>query len=107
MRILFDECVHSRFRTCFPSYDSQTARYAGLAGLKNGALLAAAETAGFDVLITIDRNMEYQQNLALRKIAILVVYARSNTMNDLRLHVPACLAALESIRPGQLVKIAA
>jgi hypothetical protein len=48
MRILIDECIDERFRNSFPGHDCQTSRYAGLAGLKNGDLLVAAETAGFE-----------------------------------------------------------
>jgi aryl-alcohol dehydrogenase-like predicted oxidoreductase len=62
MRILIDECIDERFRNSLPEHDCQTARYAGLAGLKNGDLLTAAETAKFDVLLTMDQGIEYQQN---------------------------------------------
>ena len=55
MRVLIDECIDERFRNSFPGHDCQTARYAGLAGLKNGDLLIAAEAAGFDVFVTMDR----------------------------------------------------
>ncbi len=63
MRILIDECIDERFRNALPSHDCQTARYAGLAGLKNGDPLDAAETARFDVFLTVDQGIEYQQNL--------------------------------------------
>jgi hypothetical protein len=62
MRILLDECIDERFRNSFPSHDCQTARYAGLAGLQNGDLLAEAEAAKFDIFVTVDRGIEYQQN---------------------------------------------
>jgi len=78
MRVLIDECIDERFRNSFPAHDCQTARYAGLAGLKNGDLLVAAETAGFDIFVTVDRGIEYQQNLTGRNIAI-VVCSRSRT----------------------------
>jgi hypothetical protein len=64
MRLLIDECVDERLRLLFPGHDCQTARFANLAGLKNGLLLEAAESAGFDVLITVDQNIPDQQNLA-------------------------------------------
>lgn len=70
MRILIDECMDERFRNSLPGHDCQTARYAGLAGLKNGELLTAAETAGFEVFLTVDQGIEYQQNLITRKLAI-------------------------------------
>jgi hypothetical protein len=55
MRILLDECVDERLRHFFHEHDCQTARFAGFAGLKNGALLIAAEAAGFEVIVTVDQ----------------------------------------------------
>jgi hypothetical protein len=78
MRILIDECIDERFRNSLPGHDCQTARYAGLAGLKNGELLIAAETAKFNVFLTVDQGFEYQQNLTARKIAIIIFHAKSN-----------------------------
>jgi len=72
MRVLIDECIDERFRNSFPGHDCQTARYAGLAGLKNGDLLTAAETAGFEIFITVDQGIAYQQNLTGRNISVIV-----------------------------------
>jgi predicted nuclease of predicted toxin-antitoxin system len=105
MRILVDECIDERFRNSFPAHDCQTARYAGLTGLKNGDLLTAAETAGFDVFLTVDQGFEYQQNLTARKLAIVIFRAKSNRLKDLLPLVPACLAHMKSIQPGQIVTI--
>ncbi len=106
MRILIDECFDERFRNSLPGHDCQTARYAGLAGLENGELLIAAETAKFDVFLTVDQGIEYQQNLTGRNIAIIIFRAKSNRLKDLLSLVPACLARIKSIQPGQIVKIA-
>ena len=81
MRILLDECVNQRLRNYLPGHTCQSAQYAGLVGLKNGELLAAAESAGFDVLLTVDRGFQYQQNLRGRKIAMIVLEAVSATMD--------------------------
>jgi hypothetical protein len=51
--VVIDECIDERFRNSLPEHDCQTARYAGLAGLKNGDLLTAAETAKFDVFLAV------------------------------------------------------
>ena len=107
MRILIDECIDERFRLSFPAHDCQTSRYAGLAGLKNGDLLVAAEAAGFDVFLTVDRGIEYQQNLTGRSIAIVILHAKSNRLADLLELVPASLACIGSIRSGQIVRIGA
>ena len=105
MRILIDECIDERFRNSFSNHDCQTARYAGLAGLQNGELLTAAETAKFDVFLTVDQGIEYQQNLAGRSIAISIFRTKSNRLKDLLPHVSVCLAHIESIQPGEIVRI--
>jgi len=105
MRILIDECLDERFRNYLPGHDCQTARYAGLAGLSNGELLVAAETARFDVFLTADQGIEYQQNLTGRNIAIIIFRTKSNRLRDLLPHAPACLVQIESIQPGQVLKI--
>jgi len=105
MRVLIDECIDERFRNSLPAHDCQTARYAGLAGLKNGELLIAAETAKFDVFLTVDQGIGYQQNLTGRNIAIIIFRAKSNRLKDLLPHARACLACIESIQPGQIVRI--
>jgi len=77
---------------------------AGWAGKKNGELLSLAETA-FDALITVDTNLRYQQNLAGRKIAIVVFQSSSNRLDHLRQYFPACVRAIEKIKPGEIVPI--
>ena len=105
MRLLIDECVDERLRFLFPDHDCQTARFANLAGLKNGDLLEAAETAGFDVLITVDQSIPAQQNLTGRKISLLILSGPTNRLRDLELLVPAVLSALHSIGRGDAVRI--
>ena len=61
MRILLDECVDQRLRLLFIGHDCRTAGYAKLSGLKNGELLTAAEAAGFEALVTTDRDIPHQQ----------------------------------------------
>jgi len=105
MRVLLDECVHEGLRNYLAGHDSQTARYAGFAGLENGELLNAAESAGFDVILTVDRGFEYQQNLEHRKIAVIIFCGKSVLLEDLVPLVPGCLAHLDSLRPGQIIQI--
>jgi len=83
MRVLIDECIDERLRNSLPEHHCQTVRYAGLAGQKNGELLVAAETAKFDVSLTVDQGIEYQQNLAGRNIAIIIFRTKSNRLKDL------------------------
>jgi hypothetical protein len=83
-----------------------TVQRRGWASLKNGKLLALA-AGEFDVLLTADKGMEYQQNPVTLPVAILIVLARSNRIEDLAPAVPAILAALAELRPRTLKKIAA
>jgi hypothetical protein len=83
---------------------SSTVQEAGFAGKRNGELLALAEQA-FDLFLTLDKNLRYQQNLEGRKIAILIVQAKSNRIADVRPYVPACLVAVQTIHPGQIVEV--
>jgi hypothetical protein len=105
MRVLIDECIDERFRNYLPGHDCHTARYAGMAGLSNGELLTAAENARFDVFLTADQGIEHQQNLTGRDIAIIIFRTKSNRLRDLLPHVPACLTHIDSIQPGQIIRI--
>jgi hypothetical protein len=98
MGLLIDECVDEDLRLLFPGHDCQTARFAKLAGLKNGRLLEAAEAAGFDVLITVDQSIPNQQNLAGLNIALLILCGPTNRLRDLELLVPAAVSALHRAR---------
>lgn len=105
MRILLDECVDRQLRNYLPGHESQTARYAGFGGLENGELLDAAEAAKFDVLLTVDRGFEYQQNLTHRNIAIIIFCGKSVLLEDLTPLMETCLDYLKSIQPGQVIRI--
>jgi hypothetical protein len=105
MRILLDECIPQKLKKSLTGHTCRTVPEQGLAGKKNGELLIAAEQFGFEVFLTIDRGVEYEQNLQARLLAIIIVYAKSNRLGDLLPHVPAIQGALTSIRPGQLVKV--
>jgi predicted nuclease of predicted toxin-antitoxin system len=105
MKILLDECLPRKFRNHFPNHDSQTVPEALLAGKKNGELLALAENQRFDIFMTVDKGIAYEQNLAGRKIAILILRAKSNRLIDLVPLLDSCQNAMRSIRPGEIVRI--
>jgi predicted nuclease of predicted toxin-antitoxin system len=105
MRVLLDECLDEGLRHHFTGHACQTCRYAGLTGLANGALLAAADQAGFDVMITVDQNMPNQQSLRGRSISLLVVRARTTNLDDLLILMPDVLGALEILKPGEVVLV--
>jgi predicted nuclease of predicted toxin-antitoxin system len=106
MRVLIDECAPSALRQMLSQrgHDCRTVQEQGWSGIKNGDLLNLAENI-FDVLITIDTNLRYQQNLTGRKIAILLLVARSNRLEVLSAHFPACAQALETIQPAEFVVV--
>ena len=106
MRILLDESVPGRLGTLLTGHSTITVQGRGWTSIKNGKLLALAADE-FDVLLTADKGMEYQQNLATLPISILVVLARSNRIEDLAAAVPAILVALAELPPRMLRKLAA
>ena len=81
-RVLLDHCVPKAVRSFLTGFDVVTAYQAGWSDLANGALLAKVEESGFDLFVTADQNLRYQQNLAGRKVAILLL--PTNTLNELR-----------------------
>jgi len=100
MRLLLDECVPRKLKSFFVAagHDCETAREAGYGGMANGELLAQAELL-FDVLITSDRNLRYQQNFKGRVIAILVLAAHSNDiLNNLFLTLLRRLSQSRQVR---------
>jgi predicted nuclease of predicted toxin-antitoxin system len=106
MRILLDESVPGRLGPLLTGHSVVTVQYRGWASIKNGKLLALA-AGEFDVLLTADKGMEYQQNLATLPVSVLIVLARSNRIEDLAKAVPAILSALTELKPRTLRKVAA
>jgi hypothetical protein len=105
MRVLLDECVPRKLKSSLAGHECRTVPEEGLAGKRNGELLALAEGAGFNVFLSVDRGFEFQQNLRSRQIAVLLVRARSSRLADLLPHVPEILERLESLRPGEVVRV--
>jgi len=85
-------------------HECETVRDAGFSGKENGELIGFAEKK-FEVLITIDKNIRHRQNIAGRNVAILIIHAASNDLDDIRPHVPQALVALKAIKPGQIVEV--
>jgi|SRR5437870_10244199 len=106
MRLLLDECTPRRIRRDFIGHTVHTVEDAGLKGLENGDLLNAAAGV-YEVLITLDRNIPYQQNIADLPIAVLILAGRRNSYAHLKRLLPRALVVLETIKSGQVVEIAA
>ena len=105
MKILLDECVPQQLCKSFGNDNCYAAHSAGFGGKKNGELLKLAEEAGFDVLITVDRGLLYQQSLSGRKLSVVIFHTKSNKLADLLPYIGSCLEALSQIQPGQFVRI--
>ena len=107
MRILLDECVPRPIRRELTGHDVRTIREMGWAGKKNGELLALMAGTGFEVLLTVDQNLRYQQNLAASGVAVVVMAAPTNRLADLLPLIPSVEATLGKIQPGHVVEIRA
>ena len=103
MKVLIDENLPRKLASHLKGHECRTVAECGWAGKKNGELLSLA-VPEFDVLLTLDKNIPYQQDLKLGRIAILIVRAASNRIQDLPPVIPECLAGLRSIKPGQVVR---
>ena len=103
-RILLDECIDRRLVREIIGHDVYTSPEMGWAGLNNGELLSNAEK-DFDVFLTVDRNLAFQQNLPKFEIAVLVLHGRTNRLQDLIPLVPKIYEALNNPQPGIAVTI--
>ena len=104
MRILLDESLPRDLRNELTGHVVTTVREAGWAGLTNGQLMAQAH-GKFDVLIPADRNLEYQQNLSALPVAVVVLAAPTNKLEDLRPLVPELLKRLGSLAANTLIRV--
>lgn len=100
MKILLDECLDRRLARDITGHEVKTVPQMGWATSKNGELLALAEKE-FDIFVTVDRNLSFQQHLPRYNIAIIVLRARSNRLHDLRPLVPKLLDMLPMARRGK------
>lgn len=105
MKLLLDENLPQPLRHDLVGHDCSTVTHMGWNGVENGALLALAANAGFDALLTKDENLRYQQNLANLPLAVVVLRAPSNRIDDLRPLVPALLTALAFLAPCQITEV--
>jgi predicted nuclease of predicted toxin-antitoxin system len=106
VRVLLDECVDWRLSRDIVGHDVKTAHQMGWTTIKNGELLSLA-AEHFDVFVTVDRNLAFQQNVAALPIAVIVLRAKSNRLADLKSLVPSLLAAIDTIKRGAVELIGA
>ena len=101
MKVLVDECIDWRLLRDLVGVDAKTVKQMGWSETVNGALLRLAEKT-FDVFLTVDRNLSYQQNIVSLDIAIAVLRARTNRLQDLRPLIPELLRILPKLSPGDV-----
>ena len=104
MKVLLDECVPRKLRRELPEHEVLTVTERGWSGIKNGNLLALA-TPEFDVFLTVDQNLKYQQNLKNFSIAIILLVARNNRFKTLLPLMPEVREALNRITKGSFIRI--
>jgi predicted nuclease of predicted toxin-antitoxin system len=106
MKVLLDECIDWRLSRDLTGHDVKTARQMGWSSIKNDELLALA-AAEFDVFVTVDRNLSFQQNLIALPIAVVVLQSKSNRLADLRVLVPDLLKAFGTVQRGMAIFVGA
>ena len=106
MRLLPGESVPVQLRNLLVGHDVQTVRGIGWDSKSNGELLVLARDE-FDAFITLDQNLEHQQNITERDIPIIKLVARRSRIDYLELLVPKMLEALPNLKPGQVIRIEA
>ena len=104
MRIILDECVDPRLKAAFVGHEVRTVAEMGWKGYKNGRLLNLCD-GRFEVFVTLDQNLEFQQNLKRRKIAFLVMVVPDNKLSSYRPIFDQLREAVESISPSQVMRV--
>ena len=105
MRILLDENLNWRLEQFLPGHNCSSVPRIGWAGIKNGQLLQQAAAAGFEVLISMDESLGNQHNLANVGLAIVLLRAPTNRLQDTSPLMPQVLALLANLRPGDIVSV--
>jgi predicted nuclease of predicted toxin-antitoxin system len=104
MKILIDECLNWRLAHALTGHYSVSVQKMGWSGLKNGTLLALAEKE-FDVFLTGDRNLSFQQNIIQYKIAVVVLHASSTQLHHTLPLIEKVINIMPSLKPGQVVDL--
>ena len=105
MKVLIDECLPRRLKNHLTEHDCLTVPEAGLAGKRNGELISLAEQQKYEIFLTMDKGVEYEQNVRALSLAIIILRARSNRLADLVPYVSDCLEQMKSIKPGEVVRV--
>jgi hypothetical protein len=104
MRIILDECLPRKLKNDIVGHDVSTVTEIGWTSVRNGRLLSLAE-AMFDILLTVDRNMEYQQDISSYQLTLIVLLSPDNKRQTLRLLVPDLLDLLPTVESGKVYHV--
>jgi hypothetical protein len=105
MKILLDENLPRALRNEIADHAVSTVQQMGWSGTKNGLLLQLAAAEAFDALIILDSGLEHQQNLSALPLAVIILSAASNDIEDLRPVLPRLREALSNLKPKTLVRV--
>ena len=104
MRVLLDECVDVRLAASLATVEVRTVADQGWLGISNGQLLALA-AGDFDVFVTVDRNLPFQQHLPKFDIAVILLQAKTNRIADLIALVPELVSVMPNAKSGVVTPI--
>jgi predicted nuclease of predicted toxin-antitoxin system len=104
MRVLLDECLPRKLKREFTEHEATTVPEMGWAGKKNGELMRLM-TGQFEVFVTIDQNLTYQQNLSNAAVAVVMLAAPDNRLKTLKPLIPQVQETLKTIKPGDIVRV--
>ncbi len=105
MKILLDEDLPRQLRRFFPDHEVFTIQWMGWQGKENGELLLLMEKENFDVFLTADKNLRYQQNLSGSRVAVILLQVSRLRIEELEPLVPEILRRLDFVKPGQFYEI--
>lgn len=105
MRVLLDEQLPRRLARELTGHNVRTVQQVGWSGLKNGELLGRAADDGFEVFLTADQNLQFQQNISRARLGVVVLVASSNKLVDLLPLVPRALEAISRCAAGQVIRV--
>lgn len=105
MRLLLDECVPRPLKSDLLGHDVHTVAEMGWSSKRNSELLQLMLAHRFECLVTVDQNLQFQQNISASGIAVLIIVARTNRLKELRPLVSRLLTALARISPGEIARV--
>lgn len=105
MKILLDECVARKTKVLLAEYEVYTVPEMNFEGLKNGNLLSKMEEKGFDILLTIDKNIDYQQNVKKYQVTIVILDVLKSNMKYIEELLPKFKESVNSFEKGKSYRI--